>query len=73
MKNEFKLKDTSDDTVLTLLDHHVTKDTISIHLSSEYEDIEWGICLSDKSIKKLIKQLKLHLKAQSINSVEINY
>lgn len=72
MKKEFELKDVSDDTVLTLLDHHVTKnDTISIHLSSEYEDIEWGICLTDKSVKQLIKQLQLHLKAKSITNVEI--
>ena len=71
MKKEFELKDVSDDTVLTLLDHHVTKDTISIHLSSEYEEIEWGICLSDKSVKQLIKQLQLHLKAKSITNVEI--
>lgn len=55
MKKEFELKDVSDDTVLTLLDHHVTKDTLSINLSSEYEDIEWGICLSDESVKQLIK------------------
>jgi hypothetical protein len=70
MKKEFELKDVSDDTVLTLLDHHASKDTISIHLSSEYEDIEWGICLSDKSVKQLIKQLKLHLKAKSITKVK---
>ena len=71
MKKEFELKDVSDDTVLTLLDHHVTKDICSIHLSSEYEEIEWGICLSDESVKQLIKQLKLHLKAKSITNVEI--
>ena len=71
MKKEFELKDVSDDTILTLLDHHVTKDAISINLSSEYEDIEWGICLSDKSVKQLIKQLKVYLKAKSVTKVKV--
>jgi hypothetical protein len=63
MKKDFEVKCELDDTVLTILSH-TQGDTTSIHLSSESEGVEWGIHLTDKSMKQLIKELKFRLKAK---------
>jgi len=72
--SNFEIKDMSDDTILTILDHHysTSREGITLNVSSEYEDIEWGIRLDDKSIQSLIDRLQLHLKARSINKVEVS-